>query len=176
MSGNRKEYEMLFQQYKRYVYTICYRYSGFEQDALDLVQEVFLKILKNWDKADMKKDLKPWIRRITVNTCMNFKRDRKEALSLDAGEEGISLFDQVASPGDTEAVVMTHMSQERMGRLIGELKPELRTAIILRHYEEMSYREIAQIMQKPEGSVKTYIFQARKALAEKLRAEKGSEV
>ncbi len=142
---------------------------------MDLTQDVFLKILKNWDKADAK-NLKPWVRRIAVNTCMNFKRDRKEALSLDAGEEDMSLLDRVAGPSDTEETVMIHLSRERLGRLVSELRPELRTAIILRHYEGLSYKQIAQAMKKPEGTIKTYLFRGRKVLALKLNDDKVWEV
>jgi RNA polymerase sigma-70 factor (ECF subfamily) len=176
MSGSRKEFEELFQQYKGYVYAICYRYCGTKQDALDLTQDVFLKILKNWDKADAGKELKPWIRRITVNTCLNFKRDKKQALSLDAGEEELSLLDQVAGPEDTEETVLNHLNGERLDKLVSELRPVQRTAIILRHYEGLSYKQIAKTMKKPEGTVKTYLYQGRKVLAEKLNEGKGSEV
>ena len=170
-SGNRKEFDQLFQLYRRYVYAICYRYCGSQQDALDLTQEVFLKILKNWDSLDRKRDPKPWVRRIAVNTCLNYQRDRKEALSLESETDGTSLSDVIPARENTEGEALGHLEEERISRCIGELPPDIRMALVLRHREGLSYREIAQTMNKPEGTVKTYLHKGRKMLAERLNIE-----
>ncbi len=140
---------------------------------MDLSQEVFVKVLRNWESVDLERNLKPWIRRIALNTCMNFQRDKKKTLSLSAKDEEYGLMDQIASPENTEEEVLARLRSENMSYHIDKLKPEQRVAILLRHFEGLSYKEIARAMDKPEGTIKTYLYQGRKALARRIGEEKG---
>lgn len=171
MAGERREFEILFNKYKYYVYKICYQYSRSEEDALDLTQEVFIKVYRNVEKIKVGNDLKPWIRKISVNTCINYNRDSKKALSLECGEEGNSIRDMIAGNTNTENTVLARLTSERLKIHINELQPEVKMAILLRHIDGLSYKEIASVMQSPEGTIKTYIYKGRQMLLRKLRNE-----
>ncbi len=84
MAENKRELEILFGKYKAYVYTICHQFTRSNEDALDLTQEVFLKVYKSIGKVKVNDDFKPWIRRITVNTCINYNRDNVIGSTINA--------------------------------------------------------------------------------------------
>lgn len=171
MTGKKREFEVLFTKYKNYVYKICYQYSRSKEDALDLTQEVFIKVYKNIEKIKEGNGLKPWIRRITVNTCINYKRDKKETFSLECGDDGYSIKDTLKDTVSTENTVLTKLTIERLKTHINELQPEIKMAILLRHIKGLSYKEIASTMQSPEGTIKTYLYKGRQILLKKLRSE-----
>ncbi len=76
---NRREgFELLFKRFENYIYKICKSFTYSKEDALDIMQEVFLKIYKSFESFDAKKSLSPWVKRITVNTCINYKRDNNK--------------------------------------------------------------------------------------------------
>ena len=171
MATSKKKFEKLFTKYKSYIYKICYQYSRSKEDALDLTQEVFVKVYKSLEKINIDDDIKPWIRRICVNTCINFKRDKKEALSLDYDEDGECIKETLKDNSNTENIVLAKLTNERLKIYINELQPELKIAIILRHIKGLSYKEIASTMKLPEGTVKTYIYKGRQTLLKKLKNE-----
>lgn len=161
----------LFKRYERYLYKLCYGYVQNEQDALDIAQEVYIKVFNNISSFDIKMPFHPWFRTVAVNTCLNFKRTlRYDSVSLDARDEEDKAFeDIVADPKDVEAEVM----DKELGRMIKDnlecLQPKHRMVLVLRYYEGLSYEEIASVLKEPLGTVKTDIHRARNNLKEKLR-------
>jgi RNA polymerase sigma-70 factor (ECF subfamily) len=157
--------------YERYLYKICYSYVQNEQDALDLAQEVYIKVFKNISKYDEKMPFHPWFRAVAVNTCLNFKRAyRYDSVSLNAKDDGDKAIEEVvAAKNDVENEVLDN----ELGQLIREnlecLKPKHRMVLVLRYYEGLSYDEIAAVLKEPLGTVKTDIYRARNILKEKLR-------
>jgi RNA polymerase sigma-70 factor (ECF subfamily) len=160
----------LFKMYERYLYKLCYNYAQNEQDALDIAQEVYIKVFNNISSFDPKMPFHPWFRKIAVNTCLNFKRTcRYDTISLNAGnEEDKTLEETVASSKDVESEVF----DRELGRLIREnlkiLRPKHRMVLVLRYFEGLSYEEIAAVLKEPVGTVKTNIHRARNILKEKL--------
>lgn len=160
----------LFKIYEKYLFRLCYNYVRNEQDALDIAQEVYIKIFNNISKFDTKMPFHPWFRTIAVNTCLNFKRaQRYDSVSINSGNEDDKALEEViAAPRDVESEVLDN----ELGRLIREnmecLKPKHRMVLILRYYEGLSYEEIAAVLRVPLGTVKTYIYRARNILKEKL--------
>lgn len=161
----------LFKMYEKYLYKLCYSYVQNEQDALDIAQEVYIKIFKNISSFDAKMPFHPWFRAVAVNTCLNFKRAyRYDSVSLDGRDEDDQALEEVvAAQNDVEAEVL----DKELGRLIREnlecLKPKHRMVLVLRYYEGLSYEEIAAVLKVPLGTVKTDIYRARNLLKEKLR-------
>lgn len=171
MTEKKRELEILFYKYKAYVYTICHQYTRSKEDALDLTQDVFIKVYNSIGKVKVHTDLKPWIRRITVNTCINYNRDKKAALSLEDGEEGRSLRDTLADRTGVEEDVFSRLTSERLKAHICELPPEIRMVLLLRHMKGLSYKEIANTMQLPESTIKTHLYKGRQTLLRKLKSE-----
>lgn len=161
----------LFKMYDRYLYKLCYSYVQNEQDALDITQEVYIKVFNNISKFDSKMPFHPWFRTVAVNTCLNFKRAyRYDSVSLNTKDEDDKALEEiVAAQNDVEAEVL----DKELGRLIKEnleyLKPKHRMVLVLRYYEGLSYEEIATVLKEPLGTVKTDIYRARNILKEKLR-------
>ncbi len=161
----------LFKMYERYLYKLCYSYVQNEQDALDIAQEVYIKVFNNMSSFDAKMPFHPWFRTVAVNTCLNFKRAyRHDLVSLNAkDEDGKALEEIVPAEKDVEDEVI----DKELGQLIREnieyLKPRHRMALVLRYYEGLSYEEIAIVLKEPLGTVKTDIYRARNILKEKLR-------
>lgn len=171
--NNREGFELLFKKYERYIYSICYSYTYSQQDALDLVQEIFLRIYRGFAKVNDKKPLFPWIKRIAVNTCINYKRDNRNRASelsihatIDDGKA--TLEDMVYDNGLTENEVMFMDTKKVLEESIRELPNEVKMAVLLRHIKGLSYNEISELMECPVGTVKTYIYRGRKLLKDSL--------
>jgi len=166
----KKHFEKLFNEHKAMVYGICYRYTRSKEDSLDLVQEVFLKLYQSSEKLEPGREVKPWLRKVAVNTCLNYRRDSKPAVSLEAENElGISIGDSLRDKTDPEESIFAKITGEHLKEFIVELKPEQKTVLILRHNLGLSYKEIAAQMELPEGTIKTHLFQARKLLMQRLK-------
>jgi RNA polymerase sigma factor (sigma-70 family) len=165
--------EILYDKYKKYVYTIAYHYAGNQEDALDLTQEVFMAIFKSLDNFKEEYSILPWVKKITVNKCLNFIRDRKEAVSLNlTNEYGKEIQDLIPSPESTENRTLYQDTKQSLEKALKKLLPEERLAVILRHSKGMKYEEIAKIMNVPLGTVKTYLHRGRKTIKESMLKDK----
>lgn len=161
----------LFRKYEKYLYRLCYSYVQNEQDALDIAQEVYIKVFNNLSGFDVKKPFHPWFRKIAVNTCLNFKRAcRYDSISLNARDEDDKALEEVvAANKDVESEVMDNELELIIRNGLESLKPKHRMVLALRYYEGLSYEEIAALLNEPLGTIKTNIYRARNILKEKLR-------
>ncbi|GAB4333179.1 MAG: RNA polymerase sigma factor RpoE [Calditrichia bacterium] len=171
LSGEEAAFAELVQKYQNLVYHIILRLVPNPHDQEDLFQEIFLKIYRGLANFRGESKLSTWIGRITFNTCMKFmKRSFREAdfnLNEDlTGEIAESNWEKV---GEAERSLQLH-------RAVSELPKTYRLLIELFHFQELSYKEISEITDMPEGTVKNYLFRARKALRQILESEKYREV
>lgn len=145
------------------------------------MQEVFLKIYKSFESFDAKKSLSPWVKRITVNTCINYKRDNNKrygdvSINVSMDDEKNTFENVISDDINTEDMAIYTDTKKLLENLIRKLPEEVRMAIILKHIEGLSYEKIAKIMNCPEGTVKTYVFRGRKLLKEGLLKKGAWEV
>ena len=163
----------LFHQYEKYLYKICFSYTQSEQDSLDLVQEIFIKLFNNISSFNEAMPFHPWIRRIAVNACINYKRDRKSnVISLNSKiNEESSVEDMLASDVDIEKSMEEADVRKIIQNRLKELSDQYRIIIVLRYYEDLSYEEIASILNVPIGTVKTRLYRAKAILAKSLKDE-----
>lgn len=161
--GSKEGYELLFKAYRVFIYTVCLHYVGSKEDALDLTQEVFIKLYRNFDRFDESQPLLPWVKRIAVNTCLNHSRGTKTVMLKD--DVAVSIADR-KSPEDQ---VLFQSTKSELERALRELPDNERMALVLRHVQGLSYADISEAMRCPLGTVKTYIFRGRNLLREKLR-------
>ncbi len=168
--NDKNAFMELFKQYERYLYKLCYSYVQNEQDSLDIMQEVYIKIFKNINKFDTNMPFHPWIRRIAVNTCLNHKRSLKyNTISLSGGsDEYQALEEQLAADTDIEQYIENMDLERIVKQQLDTMSPKHRMVIILRYYEGLSYDEIAEMLELPLGTVKTDLYRARNALKNKL--------
>lgn len=171
--------EMVRSHHKR-VYGLCYRFTGNAADAEDLTQDVFLKIYSNLASFDAARGSLPvWITTMTRNLLVdNFRRTRNQRAtgSLDEGwDAGDDLrpplvpMDRLvaAGPSPHDAAVRRELENMVQGAL-AQVSVELREAVILRDLQDLDYKEIAQVLDIPEGTVKSRISRGRAELARLL--------
>jgi RNA polymerase sigma-70 factor (ECF subfamily) len=161
----------LFKMYEKYLYRLCYSYVQNEQDALDIAQEVYIKVFKNILQFNDNRPFHPWFRTIAVNTCLNFKRASKnDSVSLTSrDDEEQALEDMLAADYDLEDEVLFNEKERLVRENLEHLKPKHRMVLMLRYYEGLSYEEISAVLKEPLGTVKTDIYRARNLLRDKLR-------
>jgi RNA polymerase sigma-70 factor (ECF subfamily) len=162
-NGSKEGYELLFHKYRHFIYSVCINYVGSKEDAFDLTQEVFIKLYRNFSKFDDSRPLLPWVKRITVNTCLNHTRGSKEPMRMD------DLAVTASDRHTPEETVELQATRAELQRAMSELPYRERMAVILRHVQGLSYAAIGETMGCPLGTVKTYIFRGRNILRDKLR-------
>jgi RNA polymerase sigma-70 factor (ECF subfamily) len=180
MDGDSGAWAELVRTHHRRVYGLCYRFTGNPADAEDLTQDVFLKVYSNLASFDtLRGSLQVWITTMTRNLLVdNFRRTRNQRAtgSLDEGWESAEELKPVdrltacgPSPHESAAQKeLAKMVQDALARV----SVELREAVILRDLQDMDYKEIAQVLGIPEGTVKSRISRGRAELARLLERTK----
>ncbi|MBU3214530.1 RNA polymerase sigma factor [Clostridium estertheticum] len=160
----------LFKIYERYLYSICYSYTQNEQDSLDIVQEIYIKVFKNISSFDEDRPFRPWIRRITVNTCINYKRNIKSnIISLNYEHaSGLCLEDTIVSDYNLEEEVQKKGLKKIIKDGLINLPSNYRMVIALRYFDDLSYLEISELLNRPLGSIKTDLYRAKAILKKQL--------
>ncbi len=159
--GDERAFEALVDEYQGVLYNLAWRMTGSPDDARDLTQTVFLKVWRNLASYDPAHRFYSWIYRITINESLNFVQRRRRHDELDDG-----IPDGVPGPADTlERIELGDHLQEALMTL----SAEYRQVIVLRHFQELSYAEIADVAGIPEKTVKSRLFSARQLLGEALR-------
>lgn len=165
--GRQEGFARLLLVYQEQVYRRAYSFVHQRDDALDLTQEVFLKVIRSIDSFTPGRPLWPWLRRITTNVSLNFLRDRPALLSLD----GTPDLPEPAGGDDPLEATVAAWNWNQIQTAMGRLPPLLRMAIVLHHMEGLSYEEVARAMEIPLGTVKTYLYRARRILRTELCRE-----
>lgn len=169
LAGDKNAFRPLIDRYQRLVSHIVFRMIPSGPDREDLSQEVFVKVYQNLDRFRFDAKLSTWIARIAYNSCLNFLEKKKLPLYDDlSGDE--NPYDPVA-PEETsrpDRRLESTGTADLIRKEIDLLPPAYKTIITLFHLEQMSYNEIADIMDLPEGTVKSHLFRARRILKERL--------
>lgn len=169
MQNEKSAFAELFKFYQHYLFKLCFSYVHNEQEALDMLQEIYIKLYRNISKYDDKYPFHPWIRRVAVNTCLNEKRKHTlSCIPLDSGNDNLSLEDQLASTDDTQQEIEKNEMMLIVKKHINSLPEKQRMVVILRYYEDLSYEEISDLMKIPLGTVKTDLHRAKNALKDRL--------
>ncbi len=167
LAGQTQSYGELVNRCQQSVFNVCYRILGERRDAEDLAQDAFLRAYQKLDSFDVEREFGPWVRKIAANLCLNElqKRTKQQEFSLDK----IVL---AAPPSDIpEKKYLAKAAAHHIRQAILSLPPPYRVVIELRHYQDLSYNEIAQTLDLPLSDVKSHLFRARKLLAKSLSEE-----
>ncbi len=174
--GESDAFEELLRNYADPVSSLVHRLLNQQADAPDVVQEVFLKVYRNLNHFQGKSTLKTWIYRIAVNEAYNhrrwFSRHKKNEVGLAPEEEhcrGLEdvLPDRCRSPFELTA---DHETRAMIEVALTKINPVFRSAVVLRDIEDLSYEEIAEVLQISLGTVKSRILRGREALRVELEA------
>lgn len=174
--GREAAYRELVRRYERPVFSLVLRMVRDRQLAEDLAQETFVKALNAIASYRPEYKFSSWIFKIANNAAIDHLRRRDlNTLSLDGSPNATSQDDIEATAlqvGDKSESPLAELEARELGttieRAIGQLRPEYRSCILLRHVEGLAYEEIAQMLDLPLGTVKTYIHRARHELRDML--------
>lgn len=180
-SGNYTNYDKIVDLYKNRVFGMAYKFTGDYDESQDLAQEVFLKIYRQIKNFREESKLSTWIYRISVNTCLDWKKKKERMKSINfsnmVNEENkdqiIDIKDESLSP---DKIVLQDEDQKQVHKLIYELSDKYKTVLIMYHFNEMSYQDIARALDIPERTVETRLYRARRMLKDKMSKEIIKEV
>lgn len=159
-SGNKKAFEKLVELSQNRVFAVAYGITGIRQDAEDIAQDVFVKAYKGIGGLKNETTFYHWLIRIAVNTSINYKKSSRETWTVPL--ESISEpIDQGETP---EAYVERTEHSRNIARVLNQLTPEFRAVLVLREIEGFAYREIAETLEIPLGTIKSRINHAREKL------------
>jgi RNA polymerase sigma-70 factor, ECF subfamily len=174
LSGQDAAWEELVKLHTRRVYSICYRFTNSDSEAQDLSQDVFLRVFKNLKSFRSGEGLfVVWLTRLTRNLLIDhYRRTRLERATESIEEQGKVLEETTATLARTDGMLAGREASEILQAALQKLSPDLRETVILRDLEELEYREIAQVLNVPEGTVKSRLNRGRAELARMLRRQK----
>ena len=158
--GDRQALEDLLAKYEKPVYNAAYRMLHNPEDARDVTQTVFLKVIENLDSYNSNYKFFSWIYRIALNESINFlkKQNRHDPLEREPASDANTPDEQIGADQMNENMQLALMT----------IKPEYRTVLVLKHFVDCSYLEISQILDLPEKKVKSRLYTGRQLLRQAL--------
>ena len=172
--GEKRAFELLVEKYQRKLARLLSRFIRDPAEVEDVTQEAFVKAYRALPAFRGDSAFYTWLYRIGINTAKNYLMalGRRAPTSTEVEAEEAETFeegDQLRDINSPESLLLSKEIAETVNATIEELPEELRTAIQLREIEGMSYEDIARVMDCPIGTVRSRIFRAREAIAERLR-------
>jgi len=179
LSGDATGWEELIRLHTRRVYGLCYRFTGSDAEAQDLTQEIFLRVFRSLKSyRSVEGSFVTWLTRLSRNLLIDhYRRTRQERLT-DPIEDQLATLEEREHGAGTAAradrLLAGREASEVLQGALARLSPELRETVILRDLQEMEYREIAQVLKIPEGTVKSRLNRGRAELGRLLRKQKAA--
>lgn len=141
LKGNEKSLEVLIKRYLKPIYSFAFQFVGNSQEAEDITQEVFIKMWRNLKKFNKKKNFKTWIFTIAKNTCLDWQKKKKT----------LPLFESI---GNSISFSIGFLEKD-LQKAIGNLSPKYRQVLLLRYNEDLTFRQIAEILGESVNTVKS---------------------
>jgi RNA polymerase sigma-70 factor (ECF subfamily) len=163
--GDLDAYGAIIQDYQSSVFNVCYRILGNRQEAEDLTQEAFMRAYNQIASFDLDRPFGPWMRTVAANLCYNhLKRARLNRVPLE-DERDMIMDDPKYGP---EGVLEINQEHKALYRAIWTLPDIQRLALELRHFQGLSYQEMAEVLNLPLNTVRSHLYRGRQKLAELL--------
>jgi len=165
LQGDVNSFSYLVEKYNKLVAHIVFRMIYNQTDREDICQDIFLKVYQNLPQFRGESKMSTWIGKISYNCCLNYINRKKPVVKNQSSQEWEEMPTEIPDPGwQTE-------QDDRFNRIrteIEKLPVQYRAILTLYHLEGMSYHEIGEVMNLPEGTVKSYLYRARQQLKEEL--------
>ncbi|MGE3955903.1 MAG: RNA polymerase sigma factor [Vicinamibacterales bacterium] len=175
LRGDQAAWERIVRLHWRRVFNVAYKFVGRHDQAEDLTQDIFIKIFKSLDTFDRRANFQTWLISVSRNLCIDHYRSvRKERQTIDRDVDASELAPATVEPGPIAALEQ----RDRVTLLreaLASLPDALRTAVVMRDIQELSYQEIATRLGLPEGTVKSRINRGRNELARQIRRLRGDD-
>lgn len=169
LKGDHESFEVIIESYKKLVYHIVFRMIYNDADREDICQDVFIKVYQNLSTFQFRSKFSTWISRIAYNTCLNHLAKRSPQLMDDIIKSETNWDDMLKSDISPLKIVEKRDQKYRLEKEIAKLPIRYRTLLSLYHLDGLTYQEIGDVMDLPEGTIKSYLFRARKYLKSLLQ-------
>ncbi len=172
LKGDHNAFGEIVEIYKDKVFQLCFRILGNRHEAEDIAQEAFVRAYVNIHTFNVKLKFSTWLYRIATNLCIDRMRKKKPDYYLDAelsGTDGLNMYATVAAAAALPEEELESIElQDAIQKQIMKLPEKYRTVIVLKYIEELSLKEIGEIVNLPIGTIKTRIHRGREALRKQL--------
>ena len=172
--GDMEAFTKLVRAHSSLVYRVALRMLG-GKDAPDASQEVWVRVWRNMKSFRGESAFSTWLYRITVNTCLSFRQreSRRRQQQQEYGGDEMPYLPELpeGDADDPEAAALSAERREEIEAALGHVRAEHRAALVLRHMEGLSYAEIAEVLEVPEGTVKGWVSRGRAAMLIALAEE-----
>jgi RNA polymerase sigma-70 factor (ECF subfamily) len=171
LAGEDAAWEGLVHAHTRRVYAICYRFTGTHSEAQDITQDVFLRVFQSLRSFRTGEGaFTVWLTRLTRNLLIdNYRRGRMQRASESIDNQLLYLEETASRESKPEGMVSARERSAILQGALQKLSPDLREVVILRDLEELEYKEIAEVLKVPEGTVKSRLNRGRAELARVLK-------
>lgn len=175
--GNEEAFEKLIYHYDKIVLSMALKYINDEDTARDIYQDVFIRVYKGLKNFRFESEFSTWLFRIATNVCITYKTKQKSRVMVSINEEyedSDPIMELPDEGTDSSPEETTHNSEVRrsIDAALLELSEKQRMTFILKHYEGFKIKEIAEMLDCKEGTIKKYLFEAVHKLRTKLKAYK----
>ena len=170
LDGDSAAWEELVTRYSRRVYNVAYQFTGRHEEAEDLTQEIFLKIYRSLGTFDLDAAFLPWLIRVSKNMCVDhYRKRRRERLLVHGNWEKITTV--ACTRADPYQKTFSRERRAILLRALEQIPSDLKAVVILRDLQGLTYQEISEAMDLPEGTVKSRLNRGRLELARFIRSE-----
>ena len=170
--GDRQEFRTLFERYHRKAYSLAYGVLRHQDDALDVVQDAFIKAHKYLDKFEGNSSFYTWLYRIVMNLAIDHLRKHRRVKPVELDEQALPAADDALLPrllgGNPGRALLDKEIRARIDAALSELSENHRAVLVMRELEGMSYEEMAQAMGCSKGTIMSRLFHARKNMQKRL--------
>jgi len=168
--GDIAAFEELIMEYQKKVYNTAYRFFNNAEDALDVSQEIFIKVYTSLKAFKEGSTFSTWLYRIAVNTCIDYSRKRRKIQDVSLDDEDSNVAKNMVSPQlPPDKIVENREIKDAIAKAIQTLPEDLRICIILRDIQGFTYLEISELLDCSIGTVKSRINRGRRALRKQLQ-------
>ena len=172
--GDMTAFEELVYRYDRHVINIAKSFRNSDDDAKDIYQEVFLRVFRGLKNFQFKSEFSTWLYRITTNVCITFHSKKKTHDSIDReisldDDDKTTVADMIPSDDKTDNAAIGSDLSKHITKALDTLPPQQKLAFTLKFYQEYKIKEIAEIMQCTEGTVKRYLFTGTNKMRRQLK-------
>ena len=179
LSGDATGWEELVRLHTRRVYALCYRFTGRDAEAQDLTQEIFLRVFRTLGSyRSAEGSFVTWLTRLGRNLLIDHYRRTKQDRVTEPIEDQLPMLEQKEYAGrasvQPDRVLAGREASEVLQAALAKLSPDLRETVVLRDLQELEYREIADVLKIPEGTVKSRLNRGRAELARLLRRQRAA--
>ena len=164
--GNREAVRLLFEENKKKIFSLAYQYTKNAEDAEDILQETFIKAYRSLHRFDIKEgnSFSPWLCRIGINCSIDYLRRNKNRKEKDLAQNNIENLASDNVNSNPENTSAQREIREKIDQTLNKLSGQQKIIFILKHYQQLTTREIAEYLNCSEGSVKRQLFRAVSAM------------